>query len=121
MAYPLPMPEASPRPPWIRIHFLDGGRPPGGSWIRHIASLALDVRGLTVGQFPNVPLALAFVTEMLARFGPGGTSHAVAASVSLAATAWWAWLEIVSGLNWFRRLLGAQSAIRILIHLAMVL
>jgi len=57
-------------------------------------------------QFPNAPLIVALVASVVGRVS-SGTLHDVARVVSLLGLIAWAVLEIVSGVNWLRRLLGA--------------
>ena len=59
-----------------------------------------------VVQFPNTPLIVALVASLVGHFS-SGTLHDVARVVSLLGLIAWAVLEIVSGVNWLRRLLGA--------------
>jgi hypothetical protein len=63
---------------------------------------------ITVAQFPNLPLGL-FLVALVARLvlhpgGPAGTGLAVVSAVLLLA---WSALELLRGVNPFRRLLGA--------------
>jgi hypothetical protein len=73
-----------------------------------------------VVQFPNLPLIVAFVAGEVARYTPGSI-HAYARAVSYLALAVWAYLELTSGVNWFRRLLGLGYAISTAVHLAAAL
>ena len=57
-------------------------------------------------QFPNAPLIVALGASVVGRV-TSGTLHDVARVVSLLGLIAWAVLEIVSGVNWLRRLLGA--------------
>jgi hypothetical protein len=63
-------------------------------------------RRLPIAQFPNPPLLLAFVGRGLAGASTG-TAHEVGRAIFTLSLAVWAWEETVSGVNWFRRLLGA--------------
>jgi hypothetical protein len=63
---------------------------------------------ITIGQTPNIPIlvfAAAWVLNVL--FDPGGAIGTVLEVVSGVALAVWAIEELVSGVNPFRRLLGA--------------
>lgn len=71
-------------------------------------------------QFPNAPLIIAFIAGMVAA-DTHGLDHAYAQSVSYLAFAVWAYLELVSGVNWFRRLLGLGYTISTIVHLALAL
>jgi hypothetical protein len=71
-------------------------------------------------QFPNAPLIIAFIAGETAKHthAPG---HAYASAVSYLALVIWAYLELVEGVNWFRRLLGLGYAISTVVHLALAL
>jgi hypothetical protein len=73
-------------------------------------------RRFPIVQFPNLPLALAFVSGEVARH-TGGSAHASALAISYLAMAVWAWLELTDGVNWFRRLLGAFYVASTTLHL----
>jgi hypothetical protein len=77
-------------------------------------------RRFVIVQFPNVPLILAFLAGEVGKHthGPG---HAYASSVSYLALVIWAYLELVEGVNWFRRLLGLAYVISTIVHLALAL
>ena len=57
-------------------------------------------------QFPNAPLIVALVASVVGHLS-SGTLHDVARVVSLLGLITWAVMEIVSGANWLRRLMGA--------------
>jgi hypothetical protein len=71
-------------------------------------------------QFPNAPLIIAFIAGMAAA-RTDGLGHAYAQSVSYLSLAVWAYLELVSGVNWFRRLLGIGYIASTTVHLALAL
>jgi hypothetical protein len=71
-------------------------------------------------QFPNAPLIIAFIAGEAGKHTLG-SGHAYASAVSYLALAIWAYLELVSGVNWFRRLLGLAYAISTIVHLALAL
>ena len=77
-------------------------------------------RRFVIVQFPNVPLIVAFLAGELADH-THGSDHAYASAVSFLALAIWAYLELVTGVNWFRRLLGVAYMISTTVHLAMAL
>jgi hypothetical protein len=56
-------------------------------------------------QFPNAPLIVALVAGVVARVAEGGVRDG-ARAVSAVALIMWALMEIVRGVNWFRRGLG---------------
>lgn len=70
-----------------------------------------------IAQFPNLPLLLAFAGWGLA-VESGGIAHEVGRAVFTLGLAVWAWEEAVSGVNWFRRLLGAGALIWVVVGLA---
>jgi hypothetical protein len=74
-------------------------------------------RRFPIAQFPNPPLLVAFAGWGLAA-GSAGTAHDVGRAVSTLGLAVWAWEETTSGVNWFRRLLGAGALIWIVAGLA---
>jgi hypothetical protein len=59
-----------------------------------------------VAQFPNAPLRVALVGRAIAVMTDGSV-HAYARAAFYAGLAAWAWEELVSGVNWVRRALGA--------------
>ncbi len=77
-------------------------------------------RRFVVVQFPNVPLIVGFLAGVLATHSHAST-HAYAQAISYLAVGVWAYLELVSGVNWFRRLLGLGYAISTVVHLALAL
>jgi hypothetical protein len=56
-------------------------------------------------QFPNAPLIVALVAGVVARIAEG-TVRDGARAVGEVALIMWALMEIVRGVNWFRRALG---------------
>ena len=77
-------------------------------------------RRFVILQFPNAPLIVAFVAGEIGKH-THGSSHAYASSVSYLALVIWAYLELVEGANWFRRLLGLAYVISTTVHLALAL
>lgn len=71
-------------------------------------------------QFPNMPLIVAFIAGEVAKHTYGST-HAYAQAVSYLALGVWAYLELVFGVNSFRRLLGTWYTISTAVHLAAAL
>jgi hypothetical protein len=65
-----------------------------------------------VVQAPNPPLLLAFAGRALSA-RTAGTTHTIGRAISTAGLAVWAWQETTSGVNWFRRLLGAGTLARL--------
>jgi hypothetical protein len=62
-------------------------------------------RRFPIAQFPNPPLLLAFMGSGLAAV-TGGAAHDAGRAVFVVGLAVWALEEALSGVNWFRRLLG---------------
>jgi hypothetical protein len=77
-------------------------------------------RRFVIVQFPNAPLIVAFIAGETGKH-THGSSHAYASAVSYLAFAIWAYLELVEGVNWFRRLLGLAYVISTTVHLALAL
>jgi hypothetical protein len=74
-------------------------------------------RRFPIVQFPNPPLLLAFAGSGLATVA-GGAAHDVGRAVFTVGLGGWAWEEAFSGVNWFRRLLGAVAFVWIVAGLA---
>jgi hypothetical protein len=70
-----------------------------------------------VAQFPNPPLIAAGAGAALAAV-TDGTVHDVGRVVAIAGLAVWAWQELTSGVNAFRRALGAVALVAIAVRLA---
>lgn len=65
-------------------------------------------RHYVIAQRPNRPLMLAFAGATLARATGGSTARRAAIAAQLALL-WWSYEELTSGVNGFRRLLGALT------------
>jgi hypothetical protein len=74
-------------------------------------------RRFPIAQFPNPPLLIAFAGWGLAAVA-GGTAHDIGRAVFTIGLAVWAVEEVVSGVNWFRRLLGVGALVWIVVDLA---
>jgi hypothetical protein len=74
-------------------------------------------RSFPIVQFPNAPLLVAFAGWGLAAV-THGTAHDVGRAVSVVGLGVWALLEVVAGVNWFRRLVGAGALVWIVAGLA---
>lgn len=61
-----------------------------------------------IAQPPNRPLKLALAAAALARASDGATARHAATAARLALL-WWSYEELTSGVNGFRRLLGAGA------------
>jgi hypothetical protein len=68
-------------------------------------------------QFPNLPLIVAFVAGESAMY-IHGEAHFYARSISYLGMTIWAYEELVSGVNWFRRLLGTVYAVVMVMRVA---
>jgi hypothetical protein len=76
----------------------------------------LKIRGYTVGQFPSPPLWVALVALLMARLTEGaGTVNDLARAVFYVALTVWAYEEAASGVNGFRRALGAVALVLIVV------
>jgi hypothetical protein len=79
----------------------------------------LKIRGYTFGQFPNPPLWIALAALLLSRLADeGSTLDDAARAVFYVALAIWAYEEAASGVNGFRRALGAVALVLIVIAVA---
>jgi hypothetical protein len=74
-------------------------------------------RRFPIVQFPNLPLIVAVLAGEAGKFLDGG-EHSYAASVSYLAMTIWAYEELVHGVNWFRRLLGAAYVTLLIVCVA---
>jgi hypothetical protein len=74
-------------------------------------------RRFPIAQFPNLPLIVALLADGAGRF-LDGSAHSYATSMSYLALAIWAYLELVSGVNWFRRVLGLAFVILSIVRVA---
>jgi hypothetical protein len=63
-------------------------------------------RRFVLVQLPNAPLLVALAATVASR-ATDGLAHDLARAVAGAGLAIWALLEVLQGVNWFRRLLGA--------------
>ena len=70
-----------------------------------------------VAQVPNAPLRVALGGQLVAVMTDGSV-HAFARAAFYAGLAAWAWQELVSGVNWVRRALGAGGLFYVVDKLA---
>jgi hypothetical protein len=75
---------------------------------------------MVIAQKPNASIITAAIAAVAAHFAHG-LAHGFASAVFYIALSIWAYEEIVHGLNWFRRLLGAAVGIYILVTLTLAL
>jgi hypothetical protein len=79
----------------------------------------LKIRGYTVGQFPNPPLWIALAAFLIGLLtSQGSTVNDLARAVFYVTLAVWAYLELATGVNGFRRSLGAVALVLIVIAIA---
>jgi hypothetical protein len=65
---------------------------------------------ITIGQFPNLPLAIFVAATAAEWLGVNdGTAGAIVDWVRVGSLGWWAGWELTSGVNPFRRGLGAAG------------
>lgn len=99
---------------WVGVEPSSG---PTRSSLRRITMLSLQVKGLTLAQFPNASLTVGFLAGTV-----GGSAHgswqSVARFIALGAMAFWGYEELVHGVNWFRHLLGIHALVGIIVGLA---
>ena len=73
-----------------------------------------------VAQFPNPPLLIAAAGWLVAA-ATDGTAHDLARAVFSAGLAVWAWLELTSGVNRVRRVMGAAGLVLVAFQVARAL
>jgi hypothetical protein len=71
-------------------------------------------------QVPNVPLAVALVALLVGAL-TNGSVHFYARGAFYTALAAWAWGEMVGGVNWARRVIGAVALVYIAVKLGLAL
>lgn len=75
----------------------------------------MQIKGLSVAQFPNAPLGLWLVAKVVAA-PTSGSLQSAAELVAVISLAIWAVLELAMGVNWFRRGLGLVALIAIVFY-----
>ena len=78
---------------------------------------SLQIRGVTVAQFPNPPLIVALVAVVVSWIAGDGSVYDVARAVFYVALTVWAWEEVARGVNLFRKALGAAGLIYVVVSL----
>jgi hypothetical protein len=73
-----------------------------------------------VAQLPNAPLSVA-LGGLLVAVVTDGSAHAYARAVFYAGLSAWAWEELVGGVNWVRRAIGAAGLVYVVAKLATAL
>jgi len=82
---------------------------------------SLQVRGVTVAQFPNPPLIVALLAAVVSWIAGDGSIYEVARAVFYVALTVWAWEEAARGVNVFRRALGVGGLIYVVVGLITVI
>jgi hypothetical protein len=78
---------------------------------------SLEVRGVTVAQFPNPPLIVALVAALVSWMVGDGSTYEVARAIFYVALTVWAWEEASRGVNGFRKVLGVGGLIFVVVSL----
>ena len=82
---------------------------------------SLEVRGVTVAQFPNPPLLVALLAAVVSWVAGDGSIYEVARAVFYVALTVWAWEEATRGVNVFRKALGVGGLIYVVVGLTTVI
>jgi hypothetical protein len=104
------------RRPWISV-LPEPSVPPARTRAGQVARLSAQVKGLTVAQFPNPPLAAWLVASIAGRV-TSGSARDIADAIAVVALSAWAYEELADGTNWFRRCLGAGALVVVVAGLA---
>ena len=78
---------------------------------------SLQVRGITVAQFPNPPLIVALLAALVSWMVGDGSIYEVARAIFYVSLTVWAWEEASRGVNGFRRTLGVGGLIFVVVGL----
>ncbi len=65
-----------------------------------------DNNKLTIFQKPNIPATVWLIATIGARIFHSGLPHVILSIISVLAAFVWAMMELVSGVNYFRKILG---------------
>ncbi|MCB9817030.1 hypothetical protein H6795_00640 [Candidatus Nomurabacteria bacterium] len=72
-----------------------------------LRKLFTDKNGhIVIAQFPNIPILVWFGAVVATSISTSSTADTVLSTIGTVALASWAFLELVSGVNYFRRSLG---------------
>jgi hypothetical protein len=74
---------------------------------------------LQIVQRPNPPIIVAAIAAIPAMLWPDRPVGQIARGISAAALLLWAYLEIIDGANWVRRLMGAVVMLVVLAGIIM--
>ena len=77
----------------------------------------LQVRGITVAQFPNPPLIVALLAALVSWLVGDGSIYEVARAIFYVSLTVWAWEEASRGVNGFRKALGVGGLIFVVVSL----
>jgi len=61
---------------------------------------------ITLWQSPNLPIIVWAVAVMVSKLVTNGKPHQVLELIAFGAIFTWAWLEVFTGVNYFRRSIG---------------
>jgi hypothetical protein len=61
---------------------------------------------IVIGQRPNLPIVLAFSLWVASFVAKSGLAHDIFYGLFLVFLTWWAVLELLKGVNYFRKFLG---------------
>ena len=78
---------------------------------------SLQVRGITVAQFPNPPLIVALLAALVSWLVGDGSIYEVARATFYVSLTVWAWEEASRGVNGFRKALGVCGLIFVVVSL----
>jgi hypothetical protein len=78
---------------------------------------SLQVRGITVAQFPNPPLIVALLAALVSWLVGDGSIYEVARAIFYVSLTVWAWEEASRGVNGFRKALGVGGLIFVVVGL----
>lgn len=78
---------------------------------------SLQVRGITVAQFPNPPLIVALLAALVSWMVGDGSIYEVARAIFYVSLTVWAWEEASRGVNGFRKALGVGGLIFVVVGL----
>ena len=82
---------------------------------------SLQVRGITVAQFPNPPLIVAVLAALVSWMVGDGSIYEVARAILYVSLTVWAWEEASRGVNGFRKALGVGGLIFVVVGLTKAL
>ena len=93
--------------PWVAV-LPEPSAPSPSNRVEQVGRLCVQVKGLSVAQFPNAVLAVR-IAAVIASLRSTGRIRDAAYAVALVAGIAWGYDELSRGTNWFRRLIGAAA------------